>query len=92
METDIIRKIAALNKVGIKDEKELAPDVIADVVITKNKTRNVRSLGSASLIAKTQEIYNPEAKKRVKGPTAAQTELGTTKAADISGAWGTPNE
>lgn len=93
MKTDVIRQLADLKKYGIPKETELVPDADRQVVInSKNKLRDIRTLGNPSLVAKAQKIYNPGQSDETKGPTATQTSLGTTNASDISGNWGKQNE
>lgn len=89
---ELEKAVKALKKFGIRDEAELAPTVNNEIVIAKNKkTRSVRTLGDPMLIAQSQKLYNPNLPPvKTKGPTAAQTELGTTASAGLGGNWGTP--
>lgn len=92
MKTDFIKQLGELKKAGIMDEKDLVRHKDTDIVISKNKVRNVRTLGDPALSAQSQKLFNPNQPKVVKGPTAAQTELGTTAASGTEGSWGKPNE
>ena len=91
---ELLKAKQILQGFGIKDEKDLAPPVDSDLVFTKgNKTRNIRTLGDPTLIAQSQKIYNPNLPPvKAKGPTEAQTKLGTTTNSGIEGTWGKPGE
>lgn len=55
----------------------------------KKKKHFIRSLGNVYSAAEAQRIFNPNLPPtKPKGPTAAQTELGTSSTMDLEGNWG----
>lgn len=89
---ELERSVKLLKRFGIREEHELAPVVPNEMVMAKNKPRNVRTLGDPTLMAESQKIYNPNMPPvKAKGPTAAQTELGVAPSLGTEGNWGTPD-
>lgn len=75
------------------ENKKPPVDKTASEVMTettkKKKKHFVRSLGNVYAAAEAQRIFNPSLPPtKPKGPTAAQTELGTSSTMDIEGNWG----
>lgn len=86
----LIEKFLDLEK---KPVDKTSKEVLATTKDKKVAEFFVRTLGNARVSAEAQRIYNPTLPAtNPKGPTEAQTELGTASNMDMQGNWGTPAE
>lgn len=78
------------------DENYKPKDKTSKEVMTepeKNKKKHfIRSLGNVYSAAEAQRVFNPQLPPtKPKGPTEAQTKLGTSSSMDVGGNWGQSN-
>lgn len=87
-----IKKIAELKKFGLRDEKEIYPDQEKEIVISKNKTRKVRTLGDSTLSERSQRMYSEDGEQITKAPKDKYVDKGTVGNSDMQGSWGKVND
>jgi len=81
----IIEKFLDLEK---KPQDKTAKEVMTEPE-KKDKKHFIRSLGNVYTTAEAQRIFNPQLPPtKIKGPTEAQTQLGTSSSMDVEGSWG----